>query len=214
MLVSQFSAVDRPLALAPKTALTPTRSAIGFVLCNGSPVDHVKAGLLQQSQHDVLEHCHSGNEGEVLMNEAHAQFVSGVRVSITTGLPSTGASPASGRDQACKNADQGRLAGNLRHEAMESRRAGMVRVAPRNSTEPPIGFAVPIADTSVGAEASPPWIFHRNFGSHCSAAGCSARNFSILSEVTRTAGTSTAFGSVRPGLHDIRQGITMLWPSV
>ena len=150
------------------------------------------------------------------MNEAHAQFVSGVRsfdhdwIAVDENVPSVR------RSQACKNADQGRLAGAVcAHKAMSfAGQNGQGRAAQRLGAT--IGFADPDCGHECGCRRRPRHrIFHRNSGSHCSAAGCSARNFSIVSEVTRTAGTSTAFGiQSAPAFTISGRSVIMLWPSV
>ena len=52
-----------------------------------TPVDDAETSVLRQAQHDVLQNCHSGNEGEFLVNEAHAQFIGVMRCFRDNALP-------------------------------------------------------------------------------------------------------------------------------
>ena len=80
MLMSQFSAVDRPLAFASSGARTPTRAAIGATsLAIAAPIDDAEARLFRHAQHDVLEHRHARDERQLLMDEAHAELVRDMR---------------------------------------------------------------------------------------------------------------------------------------
>ncbi len=76
MLMSQFSAVERPLTLAPSGAVTPTRLAIGAIsrAIDGQST-MPKRVLLGQAQHDVFQDVHARHKRQFLVNEAHAQFI-------------------------------------------------------------------------------------------------------------------------------------------
>ena len=75
MLMSQFSAVDRPFTFAPSGAVIPTRSAIGATSrAIAAPVDQAEARASWDAQHDVLEDGHAGNERQFLVDEVHAEF--------------------------------------------------------------------------------------------------------------------------------------------
>ena len=74
MLISQFSAVDSPFTLA----LSGARDADalgdrGDVARDRPPVDKAEARGLGHAEHDVLQHGHAGNEGQLLVDEAHAK---------------------------------------------------------------------------------------------------------------------------------------------
>ena len=51
----------------------------GDVFGDRAPVDDAYPCLFRHAEHDVLEHGHAGDEGQLLMDEAHAELVCGMR---------------------------------------------------------------------------------------------------------------------------------------
>ena len=222
MLISQFSAVDRPLTLAPSGAVMPTRSRDRRdVACDGAPVDQAEARALGDAQHDVLQNRHAGNEGEFLVDEAHAEF--GRPRAATRWQPARRRSRSTPRiavDQAGEDLDQRRLAGAIgadqpvhfaghdieRHALQRLRAAeGLGDVSAPRGAEAPIGVPA-IAGQAHLLGSTRPYVVSSSTGqrTYWIASGCSARKASTVSLVTSTAGTSTALGCPgRAGVFDL-----------
>ena len=74
---------------------------------DGGPVDDAELGLLRQTQHDVFQDRHAGHEGELLVDETHAEFVRQVRRVDCDALPVNDDLSAVGLRQSRKDPDQG-----------------------------------------------------------------------------------------------------------
>ena len=98
MLISQFSAVDKPLTVGVERRGDPDAPRDRRdVPRDRPPVDQAEARALRDAQHDVLEHRHAGNEGQFLMDEVHAEFGRPVwRLDRRPARPSISITPASG----------------------------------------------------------------------------------------------------------------------
>ena len=112
MLISQFSAVDRPLTLALSGAVTPTRSAIGATsraMARQSTMP--KRVALGNAEHDVLQDGHAGDEGQLLVDEVHPEIGRLVR-RLDRHRPAVDLDDAGiAVDEAGEDLDQRRLAG-------------------------------------------------------------------------------------------------------
>ena len=112
MLISQFSAVDSPLTVGVERrgdadALGDRRDVAG----DRRPVDQAEAGLLGQAEHDVLQDGHARHEGQLLVDEAHAEFVGAMRRADRRSAAVDEDLAAVGLGQAGQDLDQRRLAG-------------------------------------------------------------------------------------------------------
>ena len=121
MLISQFSAVESAFDVGgQRRADADAFGDRSDVARDGRPVDNAEPRLLGQAQHDVFQHRHAGHEGQLLVDETHAEFVGDVRRADCDAPPVDDDLAAVGLGQTRKDPDQRGLARAVRpDEAMD-----------------------------------------------------------------------------------------------